>query len=94
MITLRTAIQYFLYLGTMEKAPVSENKLTPQWSVFMVYIWKGSSHDDKVGTLGRLVFGVVVLEPSCTDRNFFPRVATCTSTLKVNLHPIIHLGTV
>ena len=40
----------------------------------MVDIWKASSHDDEVGTLGPLSVGVVIFYPRCPASHLFPRV--------------------
>ena len=44
-----------LYLGIVEKSPVSPNCNLPYGIVFMVDIWKAYIHDDEVGTLGFLI---------------------------------------
>ena len=51
MSTLRTALQFVFYLGTMEEAPVSAYCNLPSGIVFMVDIWESSRRYDEVGTL-------------------------------------------
>ena len=65
-----------------------------QYNCFTVDIWAASSHDDEVGTLGCLIFVLVILEPSSPVRNFFPRVVMIMATFSESLHTMLHLGNV
>ena len=60
----------------------------------MVDIWKASSHDDEVGTLGPLSVGVVIFYPRCPASHLFPRVLICMETFSESLQNMIQLGTV
>ena len=60
----------------------------------MVDIWEACIHYDEVGTLGSLIVGVVILEPSCPASNFLPRVVMHILTFREYLQAMIHLGTV
>ena len=60
----------------------------------MVDIWEACIHYDEVGTLGCLIVGVVILDPSCPASHFFPRVVMRIFTFRESLQAMIHLGTV
>ena len=48
----------------------------------MVDIWDASSHDDEVGTLGWLIFGVVISGTSCPVIYLFLMVLIHMSTFR------------
>ena len=78
IVTIRTSLQYFFYLCTVEEALVSANCNL----LSGVFLYGGHlgrySHDYKDVTLGRLIFWVVILEPSFPARHFFTRLVMQT----------------
>ena len=60
----------------------------------MVDILEACIHYKEFGTLGCLIVGVVILEPSCPASHFLPRVVMHILTFREYLQAMIHLGTV
>ena len=90
---LRASLWSIIYLVTVEEVPVSSNYHIKNGMVFMVDIWEASSHDYEVSTLGRLIVGVMILDPSFPASHCFPRVIIIMAEFMEDLLPMLHLDT-